>query len=84
MYATWFPLSGWALLGVGVGGKMARRRRALLAVMLTGFFALIVLQAGCSSSKSTNVTTGTPAGTYPLTITATSGSAPATRTFPTR
>jgi len=82
MYATWFPLSGWALLGVGVGGKMARRRRALLAVMLTGFFALIVLQAGCSSSKSTNVTTGTPAGTYPLTITATSGSAPATRTFP--
>src|SRR2546427_5797039 len=38
------------------------------------------ISLSCSSSRSTNITTGTPAGTYPLTITSTSGSA--SRTFP--
>jgi hypothetical protein len=80
VYATWFPISGLALLGVGFGGKITRRRRALMALLLAGFIALIVFQAGCSSSRSSNITTGTPAGTYPLTITSTSGSA--SRTFP--
>ena len=56
------------------------KQRALLAMLFAGFIGLIILQAGCSSSRSTNITTGTPAGTYPLTITSTSGSA--SRTFP--
>jgi hypothetical protein len=80
VYAMWFPISGLALLGVGFGGKITRKRYGLLALLLAGFIGLIVFQAGCSSSKSTNITTGTPAGTYPLTITSTSGSA--SRTFP--
>jgi uncharacterized repeat protein (TIGR01451 family) len=78
VYAIWFPISGLALLGVGFGGKSKKHR--LLALLLAGFIGLIVFQAACSSSKSTNITTGTPAGTYPLTITSTSGSA--SRTFP--
>jgi hypothetical protein len=78
--ATWFPISGLALLGVGFGGKITCKRRGLLAPLLAAFISLIVFQAGCSSSRSTNITTGTPAGTYPLTITSTSGSA--SRTFP--
>jgi uncharacterized repeat protein (TIGR01451 family) len=81
VYATWFPLSGLGLLGIGVGGKIPRTRRALLLLLLAGFIALIGFQAGCGSSKSTNITTGTPAGTYPLTITGTSGTA-TPRTFP--
>ena len=79
-YAMWFPISGLALLGVGFGGKITRKRHGLLALLLAAFMGLIVFQAGCSSSRSTNITTGTPAGTYPLTITSTSGSA--SRTFP--
>jgi len=48
--------------------------------MLLGcFFALIVFQMGCSSSSTTNTTTGTPAGTYNLTMTATSGAATRTQ-----
>jgi hypothetical protein len=82
-YATWLPVSGLVLLGVGIGGmgkKMSRQRRGLLGVILGGFFALILLQVGCGSSKSKPITTGTPAGTYSITVTATSGSA--TRTQP--
>jgi hypothetical protein len=38
-----------------------------------------VFQAGCGSSSHTTTTTGTPAGTYPVTINASSGTN-ATRT----
>jgi hypothetical protein len=73
LYAAWLPVSGLALLGVGLGGKRSRRGRALMGLLLASFFALIVFQAGCGSSKHTTTTTGTPAGTYPVTINATSG-----------
>jgi uncharacterized repeat protein (TIGR01451 family) len=73
LYAAWLPVSGLALLGVGLGGKRSRQRRWLIGVLLGGFFALVVFQAGCGSKSSTTTTTGTPAGTYPVTINATTG-----------
>ena len=78
-YAALFPISGLALLGFGIGGKKSRGRRVLLTLLLGGFFSLIVFQAGCGSSSSTSTTTGTPAGTYNLTVTATSGNATRTQ-----
>jgi uncharacterized repeat protein (TIGR01451 family) len=78
-YALFLPVSGLAMLGVGLSGRGSRRRRLLMLVLLGGFFALILFQPACSSSKQTSLTTGTPAGTYPLTISATSGTG-ATRT----
>ncbi|MBZ5572334.1 MAG: SBBP repeat-containing protein [Acidobacteriia bacterium] len=71
-YAGWLPISGLALLGAGIG-KASRKRRVLMGLLLAGFFALIFFQPGCSSSKSTTTTTGTPAGTYIVTVSATSG-----------
>jgi Beta-propeller repeat/Domain of unknown function DUF11 len=79
LYAAWVPVSGLALLGVGLGGKRSRKRRLLIGLLLGGFFALIVFQAGCGSTSHTTTTTGTPAGTYPVTINATTGTN-ATRT----
>jgi hypothetical protein len=79
LYAAWFPVSGLALFGIGIGGKKSRRRRLLMTALLGGFFALVMFQAGCGSSSSTTTTTGTPAGTYNLTVTATSGSATRTQ-----
>jgi uncharacterized repeat protein (TIGR01451 family) len=76
-YAALFPVSGLALLGAGIGGKKSRRR--LLMAALVAFFALVMFQAGCGSSSSSTTTTGTPAGTYNLTVTATSGSATRTQ-----
>jgi len=86
VYAIWLPVSGLLLLGLGIGGtsiggKTSRKRRVLLGLILSGFFALILLQAGCGSSKSKSITTGTPAGTYTITVTATSGSATRTQSI---
>ena len=78
-YAALFPISGLALLGAGIGSRKSRRRRVLMTALLGCFFALVVFQMGCSSSSTTSTTTGTPAGTYNLTVTATSGSATRTQ-----
>jgi uncharacterized repeat protein (TIGR01451 family) len=78
-YAAFLPVSGLALLGVGIGGKNSRRRRVLMAALLSCFFALIVFQVGCGSSSTTTTTSGTPAGTYNLTVTATSAAASRTQ-----
>ena len=76
-YAAWLPVSGLAFLGIGIGGKNSRRRRVLSALLVSGFLSLILFQAGCGSSTSTPIlSTGTPAGTYTITITATSGTQP--------
>lgn len=72
-FASLLPISGLALLGVGLGSW--RKRRWLLGILLAGFFSLIVFQASCSSSSPVSTTSGTPAGTYVVTVTATSGSA---------
>jgi hypothetical protein len=73
LYAVWFPVSGLAFLGLGIGGTMSRKRRALLGVLIGAFFMLIFLQPGCGSHSSTSTTTGTPANTYTFTVTAVSG-----------
>jgi len=74
-YATLLPVSGLALLGVGLGGKRSRQRRLLMGVFLGGFFALILFLQGCGSTSTTTTTTGTPAGTYSVTVNAASGNA---------
>jgi len=74
-YATWLPVSGLALLGVGLGGKLSRRRRFLMGLFLGALFTLILFLPGCGSSSTTTTTTGTPAGTYSVTVNAISGNA---------
>lgn len=74
VYAVWFPVSGLAFLGLGVGSAISRKRRAMLGLLIGTFFVLVFLQAGCGSkSTGTTTTTGTPAGKYTFTVTATSG-----------
>jgi hypothetical protein len=47
----------------------------LMGVLLAGLFALLLFLPGCHSAAPVTTTTGTPAGTYPVTINAVSGSA---------
>jgi hypothetical protein len=71
-YAFWFPLSGLAF----VGASVTRRRRWLLALFIACTLAGMLLQSGCSNySSNTKTVTGTPAGTYTVTVGATSGTA---------
>jgi hypothetical protein len=62
------------LVGLGVGAGI-RRRRWLAGALLGLVAGIILLQPACGSSNSTTTTTGgTPAGTYTITITGSSGS----------
>ena len=72
-YATWLPISGLALMGLGMG-QSAARRRWLMGWLVGASLSLIFFQAACTKSAITT-TSGTPAGTYILTVSATSGTA---------
>jgi hypothetical protein len=72
-YALWLMVPGMTLLGWRVGGK-GKKVRMLGLLMLSLFFALILLQPACSSTKTPVPVSGTPSGIYPMSVTATSGS----------
>jgi hypothetical protein len=58
----------------GLGSSKRRRSRLLGLFVLWTLFALVILQPACSKTKQQIPVTGTPAGSYPLQVTATSGS----------
>ena len=70
-YAFWLAMPGLALFGLGTAGK--HRRRIFGGLSLCILFALVLLQPACKGSTQTTPVSGTPAGTYTITITATSG-----------
>lgn len=71
-FAIWLSLPGLALVGFGVGGRRRRRIAGLFLVcFLCGF---LLLQPACSSPTQQVPPSGTQAGTYAVTIAATSGS----------
>jgi uncharacterized repeat protein (TIGR01451 family) len=75
LYALWLVVPGMALLGMGKGDKRRGKMSRLLGLLaISVLFALVLLQPSCSGSKTQPIVSGTPAGTYPLTVTATSGS----------
>jgi hypothetical protein len=85
-YAMLLPLGGMALVGVGFGS----RRKKVLGMLLIFLMASgLLFLASCSSSGSSGgggggggSTGGTPAGTYVITVTGTSGTmAPQITTF---
>jgi uncharacterized repeat protein (TIGR01451 family) len=78
LYALWLMVPGMAVLGLGAGGKRrgwGKSGRLLGLLALSVLFALVLLQPSCSSgNKTPPLVSGTPSGTYPFTVTATSGS----------
>ena len=83
-YAVWLCVPGLALLGVGFGGR--RRRRLFGILLLCTVFAMLLLLPACNHTVITPPVSGTPAGTYNITVTATAGndskSFPITLTVP--
>jgi len=71
-YAFWLIVPGAAI--IGLSGKKRRRRRLFGMFVLLALFAFIIPLPACSKAKQQPVVSGTPAGTYTLTVTAASGS----------
>jgi hypothetical protein len=69
-YAIWLAFPGLLVLGVGLRG---RRRGIVGMCMLWAVFALLLLIPACSHSTTQPPASGTPAGNYTITVTATSG-----------
>jgi len=73
-YAAVLPIPGLTFLGLGIG--TGRRRKWVIAVCCLAVFALAGFQLACGGgSGTTTPPTGTPAGTYAITLTGTSGTA---------
>jgi hypothetical protein len=71
-YAIWLAVPGLTLLGAGIGSS--RRRRVLGVLLFFALFGLLLLQPACSGSSTQAPVSGTPAGVYTVTVTATAGS----------
>jgi hypothetical protein len=71
----WLPIGGLALLGAGFS---SRKRRLLCFVFGCLMFSGLIFMPACGGSSSSGGggggTPGTPAGTYTVTVTGTSGS----------
>jgi hypothetical protein len=80
VYAAWLPLAG--LFGITIA-TIPRRRRRACAIALTVLCVLgLALLVGCGNNSSNPVQqNGTPAGTYAITVTGTSGNVMQTTTF---
>jgi len=78
-YAMLLPLGGIMLLGASSGSRRKKISLLLMFLMVTGLLLLTACggSSGSSSNNGGTPTGGTPAGTYTVTVTATSGSVPA-------
>ena len=72
-YATWLPMTGFAFLGLGIGTRVRRKGRMLAGMFFLTLMTLVLLQPACGGHSSSTTTTGTPAGTYTVTVSASSG-----------
>jgi hypothetical protein len=77
LYALLLPFSGCAILGIGLatgGLKKHKRLGFLLTSLLAASLTFQLACGGGTSSSGPTGTPGTPAGTYTVTVTGTSGS----------
>ena len=71
-YAAWFVFPGLTLVVAGFGGNR-RRRRAAGLLMLCQIFLLLLFLPACGHTQTQAPVSGTPAGTYTVIVTASSG-----------
>ena len=70
-YALWFVFPGLTLVVAGFGGN--RRRRIAGLLLLCQVFLLLLFLPACSHTQAQAPVSGTPAGSFTIIVTATSG-----------
>ena len=83
-YAMWLPFAGLGFLGMIFMAAPARRRRALASVLTVLAIAMLAFLSACGGGGATRTPqtiAGTPAGTYTITVSGTSGNLTQTTTF---
>lgn len=70
-YALWFATPGFLLVGIG---RRRGRRRIASILMLCALSLMLLLIPACSHSTTQTPVSGTPSGSYRVTVTAASGS----------
>ena len=76
----WMGTGGFGVAAIFLIGAGPKRRRVLLSTFLVAL-SLGIVGCGGGSSSGGGGSQGTPAGTYPVVVTATSGSSSSTATF---
>jgi uncharacterized repeat protein (TIGR01451 family) len=81
LYPVFVSIAGMFFLGAA-GSRQSRRRKCAQLLGIVVLVGLGLLQAGCGGGSSTPTTpTGTPAGTYTITVQGTSGTVNRTNTL---
>ena len=71
-YAVWLPLMGLVVTSVGFGSRQKRKGK-IPAIVLSGvLFAGLAFAVACGGGSLGSHSSGTPAGTYTITVTGTS------------
>jgi hypothetical protein len=71
LYAMWIPLPGIALMGMGVRRRSRKHMAVLMLLLLSAMTLLMVSCGGGSMAATPQLRSGTPAGTYTITVTGT-------------
>jgi uncharacterized repeat protein (TIGR01451 family) len=77
-YAAWFAFPALAFIGLG---RDRKRRRFVGMLLLSTLFGMLLLLPSCSHTTTQTPVSGTPAGSYPITVTAASGGDSKTQTI---
>jgi hypothetical protein len=75
-YALWLPVPGLVLIGLGFGSRSSRGKNLMGFLLLWTVLASLIVLPACGSSGSSGGgggggNSGTPAGTYTVTISGT-------------
>ena len=75
VYAVWMQFQGFGLFGMLVAGSKRRKNKLGALAVVAVLLATLLFMSACAGGTGIGQTqTGTPAGTYTLTLTGTSGS----------